>query len=405
MLSNSPSRLQGDGDAVLIAAQSGRAIAAAARRAGFRPYVADLFGDSDTRTLAAGYRQVAGSFGVRVSGEPVLRILDDLAREAGSPLGVILGSGFEAAPDQIALIGSRHQVLGCSADTVRLLKDPASLAALLDRLGVPHPTIGVAPVADPRQWLVKRAGGSGGGHIRAASRTRLREGFYLQRRVSGVPHSFAFLANGRTISLVATTRQWTAPGRRTPFRYGGAVEPGPVSACIQEAVMNALRALTRATGLCGLASADCLIDGEEWWLLEINPRPGATLDILDRREIPLLRAHVEACLGRVETIAPPAGAAASEILYATRTIPVVPDLDWPDYVMDRPEAGSRVAAGAPLCTVVAQAANAVDALNLLRTRTSDVRAACLNKDLDHATASRPSERQRPRRTSGGGPCR
>ncbi|MDB5557347.1 MAG: hypothetical protein JWQ36_281, partial [Enterovirga sp.] len=39
-------------DAILILAQSGRALAAAARRAGLRPYVADLFGDEDTRALA-----------------------------------------------------------------------------------------------------------------------------------------------------------------------------------------------------------------------------------------------------------------------------------------------------------------------------------------------------------------
>ncbi|MFC6049036.1 tetrahydromethanopterin C1 transfer protein, partial [Methylobacterium hispanicum] len=35
-------------DAILIAAQSGRALAEAARRAGLRPLVADLFGDADT---------------------------------------------------------------------------------------------------------------------------------------------------------------------------------------------------------------------------------------------------------------------------------------------------------------------------------------------------------------------
>ena len=39
-------------EAILIAAQSGRALAEAARRAGLRPFVADLFGDSDTLALS-----------------------------------------------------------------------------------------------------------------------------------------------------------------------------------------------------------------------------------------------------------------------------------------------------------------------------------------------------------------
>ncbi len=37
-----------DAPAVLIAATSGRALAASARRAGYRPLVADFFGDHDT---------------------------------------------------------------------------------------------------------------------------------------------------------------------------------------------------------------------------------------------------------------------------------------------------------------------------------------------------------------------
>src|SRR5687767_11035331 len=126
MPSNSPSRSPVDGDAVLIVAQSGRALAAAARRAGFRPYVADLFGDSDTRKLAAGYRQVPGRLGFGFDDEPMLPVLDALAKEAGLPIGVVLGSGFESAPDRIASISARHRVLGCSADTVRVLKNPAS---------------------------------------------------------------------------------------------------------------------------------------------------------------------------------------------------------------------------------------------------------------------------------------
>ena len=52
--------------------------------------------------------------------------------------------------------------------------------------------------------------------------------------------------------------------------------------------------IVAATGLRGLASADLLVDGADWWLTEINPRPGATLDVLDRRGTPLLAAHIAA---------------------------------------------------------------------------------------------------------------
>ena len=48
------------GAAILIAAPSGRALAAAARRAGYRPLVADFFDDLDTRGFCAANRLIEG---------------------------------------------------------------------------------------------------------------------------------------------------------------------------------------------------------------------------------------------------------------------------------------------------------------------------------------------------------
>ncbi len=60
--------------ALLIAAISGRSLAAAARRAGFRPLVADLFNDADTLALAERAIKLAGTL---QSGIDEHRIVDD----------------------------------------------------------------------------------------------------------------------------------------------------------------------------------------------------------------------------------------------------------------------------------------------------------------------------------------
>ncbi len=65
-------------DPVLIAAQSGRALAQAARRAGLRPFVADLFGDADTVALSVSHRVLPGRFGRGMVPEAVLSALDAL---------------------------------------------------------------------------------------------------------------------------------------------------------------------------------------------------------------------------------------------------------------------------------------------------------------------------------------
>ena len=49
---------------------------------------------------------------------------------------------------------------------------------------------------------------------------------------------------------------------------------------------------SRATSLVGLNSADFLVDGERFWLLEVNPRPGATLDIFETTEHESLRRNM-----------------------------------------------------------------------------------------------------------------
>lgn len=370
------------GDAILIAAQSGRALAQAARRAGLRPLVLDLFGDADTLELAEHHRTASGRFGSgRLGGEAVLTRLDELASLSDKPpVGVILGSGFEGAPDLMARIGARHRLIGASPETVALLKDPLRFAKLCAALSVPHPAVTVEAVTDRTAWLLKRAGGSGGTHIRPATAGRAPPGAYFQARVAGRAHAVAVLAGESSLDVVAVTEQWTAPSRLRPYRYGGAIERGrdeaaPLAPTLLAEIVAAIARLVEATGLRGLASADVLVDGDAWWLTEINPRPGATLDVLDRRATPLLSAHIAASLGQVSRIErAPTDAAAAAICYAATNYAPVPPLDWPDYVRDRPRAGSSVAREAPLCTLIAVGRDAAAVRETLRGRAATLRA-------------------------------
>ncbi len=98
---------------MLIAAQSGRALAAAARRAGYAPLVADLFEDDDTRALAARTARLPGSVGRAPGRAALLRTLGQLS--AGSrPIG-IAGTGFETRPDLLDAVSERYPLLGNGA--------------------------------------------------------------------------------------------------------------------------------------------------------------------------------------------------------------------------------------------------------------------------------------------------
>ena len=124
-------------------------------------------------------------------------------------------------------------------------------------------------------------------------------------------------------------------------------------------------------------SADFLVSDGDYTLLEINPRPGATLDIFEP-ESNLFDRHVAACLGNLSGPDSHAGARAAAIVYATRNIRALSIREWPDWTADQQRFGSRVAAGAPLCTVVA-AAHSSDAA---RRRVEELTAEILRRAQD-----------------------
>jgi predicted ATP-grasp superfamily ATP-dependent carboligase len=47
-----------------------------------------------------------------------------------------------------------------------------------------------------------------------------------------------------------------------------------------------------------------------------------------------------------------------QVIYANKTAHVPANMDWPDWVCDIPQPNSEIAAGAPICTVLAQARSA-----------------------------------------------
>jgi predicted ATP-grasp superfamily ATP-dependent carboligase len=115
--------------------------------------------------------------------------------------------------------------------------------------------------------------------------------------------------------------------------------------------------LTRELGLVGLNSLDLIVDGDAFHILEVNPRPGANLDVFDGTDpAGLFGLHVAACQGHLpERWTPPPQATAMSVLYAERPLRVPRPVSWPTWVADRPAPGARIETGAPICTVLAAA--------------------------------------------------
>ncbi len=284
-------------------------------------------------------------------------------------------------PSSSPRLARRWTLLGNDARTVARIKAPEQFFAALDALGIPHPrTVMDAQAARPG-WLAKRRGGAGGGHIRSSFTPQVDASLYFQERVRGRSVSALFLANGEEARVLGFSEQWTAPMRGRPFRYGGAVRDAALTPQLAEAMNDAVARVAASFALKGLGSADFMVRGEEALLLEINPRPGATLDIFDTETAPLLGLHVEAVRGGA---LPPKGlalegAAAAAIVFAAKAL-TVPEIPWPDWTADRPKAGERIDKGRPICTVLARAHTPAEAKGLVEERISIIRAACRGRN-------------------------
>jgi len=374
-----------------VVAVSGRALAASARRAGLVPLVADFFADADTRRIAHSCRKVAGDLKRGFEWETLAPALAALAEAAPTPLlGVVYGAGFEDRPALLSQIAERWPLLGNDESVVARVKAPEIFFAELARLGIPHPRTVMDPPAQAGGWLAKRQGGAGGSHVVTSHvvtshivTSRIASGrIYFQEKVEGRPVSALFAGTGTSTRVLGFSEQWAAPTSRAKWRYGGAARPAELSRDLEARLTDSVERVAECFALRGLGSADFLVNGEEASLLEINPRPGATLDIFDSEAEPLLRIHLEAVLdNRLPTaLRNLPAASASAIVYATEPITVSQTMIWPDWTADQPGIGERIDKDRPICTVWARSRTKVEARRLVEERSSIILAACTGRE-------------------------
>lgn len=347
-------------ETVLIAAFSARALAASARRAGYRPLVVDCFGDADTVALAHASRCLPARVQVGFTARPLIAALESLVADAPSPpIGLVLGGGFECNPRLVAKLAERFTLIGNDAETIWRSKHPQQFFPVLDALGVPYPETRLDAPPSHEGWLMKRIGGSGGLHIhRCPASPRPDKRRYFQRHIAGEQISLLGLVSDKSAAFAAS-RQWTNPLPRRPFRYGGAVGSWPVDPDVEARLIEMSLAVSEALNLKGIVSFDYLVEEGAPSLLEVNPRPGATLDVFDDAAGTLFKAHVAAAGGGdpaalLASAWHPPIARAAAFLYADRGALTVPDIAWPAWSADRPRAGSSVGLRQPLATVVAE---------------------------------------------------
>jgi predicted ATP-grasp superfamily ATP-dependent carboligase len=384
---------------LLILGASTRAAAFSAIRAGFQPVCGDMFADADLQRFAT-----------------VIAVPDyphELA-SATSELAVMpwmYTGALENWPSQIKAVSTRHVLLGNDEAALKKCRDPWLLQELMRQNGLPTLELRRNFSAPPRDgtWICKPVQSSAGRGIAVWTPTSPvpEEPHYFQQFRHGVPISAAFLggkdaSGAQWAELLGTSVQLSGmPDLHAPqFGYCGSLVPSRVQdlgsiarrnpgvcsgrfdegSSIEQRLRDLGQIVADASCLHGLFGLDFIWNGSDLWVLEINPRYTASMELLEQAlGKPLLDWHVRSCqpatgashssMLRAEIRAATDSAAQRDsyfgklILYANRSA-IAPDLvnfipkqvdlgAWPE-LADIPVAGSPIETGQPVFTCLRQ---------------------------------------------------
>jgi len=359
-------------------------MAESATRAGWRVYAADLFADLDLCAVAAESARA----------RPYPDALP--AAVACFPPGPWLYCGaLENHPRVIQAIGGDRPLAGSDPAAVAAVRDPSTLATAIRGAGLRYPDTRPDPGGVPSDgsWLTKplrSAGGHGiaawqGAGDRPASATER----VWQRWVQGRPWSASYLVAGGCGRLLGASRQLL--GRRwchaQPFAFCGSIDIPPESlpAEVREQLLRLGGLLVDPFGLAGLVGVDLVIDERDrLHVIEVNPRPTASMELIERATgLSLAAAHLAACgfpAPAARETRPRRGTWSKAILFAARDLVIDDDAvvsiraaggepheGWP-LVADLPAPPQTIPAGGPICTFFAHGASPRRSLAALRRR-------------------------------------
>ena len=227
----------------------------------------------------------------------------------------------------------------------------------------------------------KAAGRGGGRGVGRWAGGRLRADEILQRHVAGLSCSAVAIADGHDAVVLGLTEQL----HRGRYEWTGNVTPPRLPAAELAELEGRFRAVCGEVasrfGVRGAFGVDGIWDGRELWVLEVNPRPTASLELF---EAGAFAAHVRGARG-VSVLTsgaptPPRCAKVKLVLFADRDLRA-PDPEWwpAGLVRDIPHRDELIRRGSPVCTLYCATADpaglATQGAALLATLTSPTATA------------------------------
>jgi len=362
-------------------------IAASARRAGYKVFSVDFYGDIDLRhlceeSLSIIRQRVGKSCGLFERDYKVnllLKLVKKLLKKHRVD-GVVFGSGLEDNQLVLEEINDIVPVIGNTPELLVRVRNKTKFFQTLRQLGIPHPQTMVVYNFDEAKKCVKDLGypvilkpltGFGGSEVqRIECERELKEafnsvssaskGYLVQEYISGIPASVSLISTSKDVAVLSVNEQLLGVrrlGMLSPFGYCGNIVPLSSSMQVLKSCKTVAERIISHFGLVGSNGVDFVVSKEGTpFVIEVNPRFQGTLECVERvYGVNVVKAHVEACVDRrlLRKTFASRGFCTRLILYSPQRA-MVPDLRAFCGVRDVPLIGAIVEEGEPLCSITSE---------------------------------------------------
>jgi predicted ATP-grasp superfamily ATP-dependent carboligase len=194
---------------------------------------------------------------------------------------------LENRPGLVEQMARKRPLWGNSSEALRHVRDPFWISLVLAKAELPCPKA-ASVESHPKEdtyWIVKPIHGAAGRGIRPwDGRHATHDGaVYLQEFITGLACAAVFVAEDKEARLLGVTEQLTGETwlHASPFVYCGSIGPLFLPTICRTTLEDIGATLATQAGLQGLFGIDFVLRDNIPWIVEVNPRYTASVEIVE----------------------------------------------------------------------------------------------------------------------------
>ena len=192
-------------------------------------------------------------------------------------MSILIGSGFAETISEDIISGRKNY--GNNFETIKKIKSK-SFFEELQKQKINFPRISKQPKNNGK-WLIKEYQSFGGTKVKLFTASKyINKKSYLQKFIHGDLVSVQFFVENQNVEILAICDQVTKSSKKGLFLIKSLVTK-KIKTNLSKKILSLVKKITKTFSLKGINNLDLILQGEKIFLLEVNPRPGLSTNILN----------------------------------------------------------------------------------------------------------------------------